>query len=187
MRLRRRFRDYDSPFRKFLTYKQANLLEMLEEAGWLASSAFNKIASSRAGRWANLRLMLYRLRAQGFVESRKEQKRRGNEWRITDTGTRLLDAFRRHTVARVASNVSKDHVKIVIFDIPEEKKWARAWIRQTLQHLRFKLLQKSVWIGDAKLPEEFFASLVDYEIDNFVHVFAVAKRGSISGKYFESV
>lgn len=183
-RPRRAYRDYDSILRRFLTYKQANLLDMLEDANWLATVLFNKAASSRAMKRANLFLLLSRLRAQGLVESRKESNRSGNEWRITQTGKRKLALFRKHRGMLSGAGNETDYPKIVAFDIPERSKEARIWIRQALKRLHYKLLQKSVWIGDAKLPEGFFQSLADYEAMEAVHVFAISKRGSISDKYF---
>ncbi len=70
-------------------------------------------------------------------------------------------------------------LKVVIFDIPENYRWKRNWLRISLVQLGFKILQKSVWVGKVKIPEEFIKDLRFMKIEKFIHIFSVNKLGSI--------
>lgn len=68
---------------------------------------------------------------------------------------------------------------IIIFDIPEKERFKRDWIRQNLTPLGFNMLQKSVWIGRSKLPREFLKDLSNLNLVKYVHIFKIAKTGTI--------
>ncbi|MBI3589518.1 MAG: CRISPR-associated endonuclease Cas2 [Candidatus Liptonbacteria bacterium] len=72
-----------------------------------------------------------------------------------------------------------DTVKIVIFDIPEKDRHKRDWLRVSLSRLGFKMLQKSVWMGKVKIPEEFLEDLRFIRISQYVHIFSAEKLGTI--------
>jgi len=74
---------------------------------------------------------------------------------------------------------SNDTLKIVIFDIPEREREKRDWLRIALKNLNFNMVQKSVWIGKAKLPKEFVQDLNRMNIFTYVEIFAVTKAGSL--------
>jgi len=59
---------------------------------------------------------------------------------------------------------------IVIFDIPEEYKKARNYLRRFLKENKFILLQKSVFIGPWSLEPEFKELLTVLKINKFVSV-----------------
>ncbi|MEK7181415.1 MAG: CRISPR-associated endonuclease Cas2 [Patescibacteria group bacterium] len=69
--------------------------------------------------------------------------------------------------------------KIVVFDIPEKNKSKRDWLRKNLVDLGFKMLQKSVWIGKVKIPEEFIDDVQLLKIIDNIHIFTADKLGSI--------
>lgn len=48
---------------------------------------------------------------------------------------------------------------LVCFDIPQEKKKIRDWLRNQLKDWNFTMVQKSIWIGDGPLPKEFIEHL----------------------------
>ena len=72
-----------------------------------------------------------------------------------------------------------DTTKVIIFDIPEKERYKRDWIRVSLLQLGFKMLQKSVWIGKVKIPEEFINDLKFMKIHSCVHIFSAEKLGTI--------
>ena len=74
---------------------------------------------------------------------------------------------------------SDDELKIIIFDIPEEERQKRDWLRSVLKNLKFSMLQKSVWVGKGKLPKEFINDLSKYKIISYVDIFAISKYGSL--------
>jgi len=68
---------------------------------------------------------------------------------------------------------------IVVFDIPEYQKSKRSWLRGVLKNLDFSLVQKSVWIGRNKIPEDFLEDLRRLELVSYVQIFEVVKLGSL--------
>lgn len=76
--------------------------------------------------------------------------------------------------------IEKGDTKVVVFDIPEAIKHCRNWLRQTLINLGFRKLQKSVWIGNVKLPEEFIYNLRKLDILSYVHILSVKDEGTIN-------
>jgi len=45
--------------------------------------------------------------------------------------------------------------------------------------LGFTMLQKSLWIGSNKIPEEFIEDLKEWKIIEYVHIFEVTKKGTL--------
>jgi len=41
------------------------------------------------------------------------------------------------------------------------------------------MLQKSVWLGKNKLPEEFLKALAELDLIDFVHIFKIGRAGTI--------
>ena len=68
---------------------------------------------------------------------------------------------------------------LVIFDIPERYRGYRDWIRAVLYTLKFQMLQKSVFAGRIKIPEEFIRDLEQKNMLNHVHIFTLSKRGTL--------
>lgn len=68
---------------------------------------------------------------------------------------------------------------IVCFDIPETKRTQRAWFRQVLRHLQFTMLQKSVWMGNAKIPLQLLADLKRFGLLNYIQIVSVTKSGTL--------
>jgi len=68
---------------------------------------------------------------------------------------------------------------IIIFDIPENKRKKRDWIREVLKNMDFEMVQKSVWIGKVKIPKEFLDDLKMLELLDFVKIFEVSKTGNL--------
>ena len=80
---------------------------------------------------------------------------------------------------------NNDNLKIIIFDIPEEDRRKRVWLRSALKNLNFTMLQKSVWVGISRLPHEFARDLNKLKIISHVEIFAISKTGSLKQLKFE--
>jgi len=72
-----------------------------------------------------------------------------------------------------------DTFLIVAFDIPERERRKRRWLRLALRQLGMDMVQKSVWIGKVKLPEEFLGSLHHLGLMGYVEIFAISKAGTL--------
>jgi len=68
---------------------------------------------------------------------------------------------------------------IISFDIPEEFRKKRAWLREVIQNLGFEMVHKSVWVGNIKLPEELILDLDKMSILEFIEIFEVTKTGTL--------
>lgn len=69
--------------------------------------------------------------------------------------------------------IEKKNKIIFIFDIPENKRKVREWIRGQIKFWDFEMIQKSVWIGHGPLPQDFMNRLKLLEVDNCVKIFNV--------------
>jgi len=68
---------------------------------------------------------------------------------------------------------------LVVFDIPENLKRYRNWIRHQLVIIGFSMLQKSVWIGAYQIPSDFIHDLRELNLLQYIHIFKVTKSGSL--------
>ncbi|MEK7505641.1 MAG: hypothetical protein AAB597_01980 [Patescibacteria group bacterium] len=64
---------------------------------------------------------------------------------------------------------------LVIFDVPENHKFKREWLREQLKRFGYKMIQQSAWIGPSPLPEEFMACLEEQKIRSCIKTFKLAK------------
>ncbi|MDP3991333.1 MAG: hypothetical protein U1C56_01140 [Candidatus Curtissbacteria bacterium] len=117
---------------------------------------------------------LYRLQRQGFIKKTKDRN-----LTATILGKEKYKKILKRLPSRSHKPQRDDSLKVVIFDIPEKEKYKRDWLRDQLQDLGFKMLQKSVWIGRRKLPGEFMEDIRDLKLLPYVEIFSVIKTGSI--------
>src|SRR3989344_1698679 len=100
--------------------------------------------------WCDL---ICRLRRQGIIE--KEE----SKWKLTIRGKDKLKTFKKlkgkFLPVRSYEKTEDDEFKLIIFDIPESDRRKRGWLRDSLVNLGFNMLQKSVWGGKVKIPENF--------------------------------
>lgn len=126
--------------------------------------------------------LISRLKKQGLVkQSRKAGK---NKWLLTSMGKtkfkQLLIRLKKALPPVSKYNPKKaNEWKIIVFDIPEEEKRKRNWLRLVLKHLDFDKLQRSVWIGKAALPQTFLEDLQKLNMLDYVEILAITKSGSI--------
>ncbi|MBP9748064.1 MAG: CRISPR-associated endonuclease Cas2 [Candidatus Pacebacteria bacterium] len=64
---------------------------------------------------------------------------------------------------------------IVMFDIPENKKAEREWLRWHLKKFNYSMIQKSVWVGPSPLPKEFLDYIKSIKINDGFKTFKLAK------------
>lgn len=119
--------------------------------------------------------LLTKLKNQGLVE--KKISKHGILWKITSAGLQKLRIFKENR--KEYETVSDNKPKIVAYDIPEREKQKRAWLREVLRLLGFQMLQKSLWMGKSKIPEDFLLDLRKKGIIDCVHIFEITKTGTI--------
>ena len=85
-------------------------------------------------------------------------------WVITKRGIKKLEGYRksrRHRGGIPIPIYKKEGgfgLVIVAFDIPERERKKRAWIREVLAGLGLEILQKSVWVGTKRIPQELLVA-----------------------------
>jgi DNA-binding transcriptional regulator PaaX len=122
--------------------------------------------------------LISRLKKEGLINNAANKK-----IQISDNGEKYLH-LKHNKLSRTKrysnKNLPEADITLVIFDIPERERVKRDWIRFQLEKFYFKALQKSVWWGITGLPKEFIKDLKKYEILDYIHIFSVKKKGTIS-------
>lgn len=118
---------------------------------------------------------LSRLRREGLVA--RLGTGRKSRWQLTAKGKKSLAKHPKHVES---SSVRKDGItRLVIFDIPERERRKRDLLRVELLCCKFRQLQKSVWIGEYPLPEDFILLLDSLHLERNVHIFSIREEGTL--------
>ena len=123
--------------------------------------------------------LVYRLKRDGLITIEEDKK--GFFPRITAKGNKRLQSLQ-NQLYRPATHyfLEKDSIiKIIVFDIPERERWKRDWLRNVLRRLKFQILQRSVWVGNAKIPRELLDDLKELNLISCVEILAITKTGSL--------
>ncbi len=164
------------------------IIEKIAEASEVFLDAFFPAKYPEARLWRNIlgldptyefkpktfAAILSRLKDQGLAEGRKSAGR--TAWRITKEGRKYLAEFSQELNFPESDGVKR----VVVFDIPEKEREKRRWLRGELVAMRYQQLQKSVWMGEVPLPEEFIDDLDSLQLRGKVHIFKVESEGTIS-------
>lgn len=125
--------------------------------------------------------VIYTMKKQGLIQKLAN----GGDaiLKITEKGIskkRKLEKLFDKRIPRVTYLSEKGSELIIVsFDIPESARFKRDWLRSVLKNLGLRMLQKSVWIGKIKIPEELISDLRRYNLLQFVEIFSVGKTGTI--------
>ena len=65
---------------------------------------------------------------------------------------------------------------LVSFDIPETKRKTRDWLREQLRDWDFTMVQKSLWLGNGPLPDEFYTHIKLLGVKDNIRVFKVSNK-----------
>ena len=113
-----------------------------------------------------IKINLSRLIEQGIVAEGENKK-----FILTSKGEEMITYIKdRYSVLEKPWD---NKIRIVIFDIPEYRRHDRIWLRKELLLLKFKPLQKSVYIGKYPIPDELYKDIIKNEIFKDVHIFTV--------------
>jgi CRISPR-associated endonuclease Cas2 len=115
--------------------------------------------------------LLYKLKRDGLILDRNRGKNRIIS--ITKRGTAKLHALLNRASGKQYERQESGTMIIVAFDVPERRKKERNWLRDTLKHLGYRMVQKSVWAGTVKIPEEFLTDLKKRNLIDNVEILSV--------------
>lgn len=170
----------------------ADLFEAFITSGYGASSGkiqreFSKIQNERSRKnriqeaHAKYSRMLYKLKRDGLIGEKTVAGTR--IFAITAKGShklRNLKASQQHMLPQYHyKRLPSERSTIVAFDIPERDRKKRNWLRAALSYNGFTLIQRSVWMGNIKLPEEFIDDLRHLKMLEYVHIFEITKAGTL--------
>ena len=136
-----------------------------------------------------LHILLHSLEKQGLITKGGEKRR--FVFSITEKGAAKCRAWKKAASGSLHQRAKKidaptryemkpsPHPIILSFDIPEREKNKRIWLRSALRNLEFKMLHRSVWIGENMLPKELVREISRLRMQRYVHVFSVIRKGTI--------
>jgi len=124
---------------------------------------------------------IYKLKRDGLIEEKTKENKKF--FILTPLGKNKLKILKNKRKEEIPpSNYHKensDKLTIIIFDIPEKERRKRDWLRSVLKNLGFQMVQKSVWLGKVKIPQQFLEDLNNLQIINYIEIFEITKTGSL--------
>lgn len=87
-------------------------------------------------------------------------------WRITQRGKNHFKSLKDETELPPEDGKTR----VIMFDIPEDRRVDRNWLRAELLSCDYTLLQKSVFMGLRPLPAKLLEKLRDKKLISYVHV-----------------
>ena len=125
--------------------------------------------------------LIHKLEKDGLIE--KSDRGKSLRLRLKSKGSEFLEFLRRkkrNYLSKPAYDSEKsDQMIIVIFDVPEDERRKRDWLRAALKNIGLKPVQKSVWAGKIKLPREFLNDAEKMHITSYLEIFEIRKAGSL--------
>lgn len=109
---------------------------------------------------------IYRLKKNGFLIQKEDTLS------LSQKGIKHFTNKYRH----IKEKIEKKNKIIFIFDIPENKRKVREWIRNQIKFWDFEMIQKSVWVGYGPFPADFMNRLKLLEVDKCVKTFNVQSK-----------
>jgi len=131
-------------------------------------------------RWNQYRKFINRLEQDGMLKRKILNKK--TRFILTEKGKEKAkkESLQKSLPNKFSYEKRKSEKYIIItFDIPEIEKRKRYWLRQILKHLGFVMAQKSVWVGNTKLPEEFINDIFELELEEYIDIFEAIKIGTL--------
>jgi CRISPR-associated endonuclease Cas2 len=123
--------------------------------------------------------LIYKLKREGFILEDKKNKK----LILTKKGKLKLRFLKnKRSVEETKNNESNQKDKdviVVIYDVPESEHKKRHQLRNLLVNAGFNFVQKSVWIKQGKITEDFINLLKDLEVLNYTQIFKITQKGTI--------
>ena len=113
--------------------------------------------------------LIYRLKKNGYIKIKNLKQNEGVI--LTKKGAEKVLKVK----LRMKNKQKRSDGKwqMIIFDIPEKKRYLRSLLREKLLLLEYKMLQKSIWICPYNVSKETEFILRKYSIDSYVKLFLI--------------
>ena len=113
--------------------------------------------------------LIYRLKKNGYIKIKNLKQNEGVI--LTKKGAEKV--LRVKLRMKNKQKRSDGKWQMIIFDIPEKKRYLRSLLREKLLLLEYKMLQKSIWICPYNVSKETEFILRKYSIDSYVKLFLI--------------
>lgn len=154
---------------KYLTSNKSNYKELRSYL-----SGFYKTHQKDIPTNQHISTTLYRLKKRGLVINQD------GVWCTTTKGRRYIDNKNQPLKFFYPNQTQRKHRRILcMFDIPEDIRYKRNWLRTQLEILNFKILQQSVWIGPAPLPKGLITYIQDMQLLSHIKFLEVSNKDMI--------
>lgn len=100
-------------------------------------------------------------------------------WSITERGRREITRMGSQYIT-CPFHIHAVKNTLIAYDIPENNRKARSWLRNQLQIFNYSILQQSLWFGPGPLPLSFLHRLRDLDLAEKVKIFTVKKKEIIT-------
>ena len=127
------------------------------------------IPISRKYKKNSYRASVNRLEGKGLVEKDKLG------WHITSEGKKFLKNKKRFRSFDSPFLENSPRNLLIIFDIPQDRRADRDWLRFQLRKFDYNMLQRSVWVGPSPLPVEFKKYLEEIKLKDCIKTFKLEK------------
>ncbi len=112
-----------------------------------------------------------------FLKSSGYIKEVNGVYFITHKGEEFLLQKEKLIFKKFESNKTDKDPKdlLLLYDVPEDKKSHRDWLRRELINFNFIIIQRSVWVGPSPLPKEFMEYLKSIGLKDTIKTFKLEK------------
>jgi len=117
----------------------------------------------------NFSQLIYYLKRKGYIKIKNLEQKKAVL--ITKKGADKVLKIKFKTKEK---KIRKDRKwQMIVFDIPEKKRYLRGILRENLNLLGYKMLQQSVWICPYDVLKETESVLVKYSLDLYTKLFLI--------------
>ncbi|MDD4990202.1 MAG: hypothetical protein PHW31_02725 [Candidatus Pacebacteria bacterium] len=118
---------------------------------------------------ATVRSNLQRLQKDGLIQKDPTDK----FYCLTEKGKEFVSYIENRFL--ILKNPWDKKLRVIIFDIPEQKRHWRYYLRKELELMQYKQLQKSVYVGKYPLPQSLIKEIEENDLGKDIHIFTVDK------------
>ena len=113
--------------------------------------------------------LIYRLKKKGYIRIKNLEQNKGII--LTRKGAEKVLKIKLKTSEKKKRSDKK--WQMIIFDIPEERRYSRDLLRKNLYSLEYKMLQQSIWVCPYDVSKETEFILRKHSLDPYVKLFLI--------------
>jgi len=113
--------------------------------------------------------LIYHLKKNGYIKIKNLEQNEG----IILTKKGAEKVLKAKLKIKNKKKRSDEKWQMIIFDIPEEKRYLRNLLREKLLLLKYRMLQRSIWVCPYDVQKETEFILRKYSLDPYVKLFLI--------------